>query len=284
MSPDPGERDRVPAAQRRPSGRIRHTQWTSENSHPNHLSGAPAHSTGSPSQRPPRTTAAGSIQPAGGFTSKPALTRANYFGRSSDTQGMTPPRSDAEIIAASVAEPERFGEIFDRHNADIYSFVRQRSGDQAADELLADVFVAAFVVRMGYRPHHPTCRPWLYGIASNLVVDRHRADMRTARTLRAVQALTPSTDPGSDHPCDTQMPPELTRALLKLRAQDREVLVLYAWADLDYSEISTALEIPVGTVRSRLHRARSTVRRSLGLPGDSPTITSSLSRGETHVP
>jgi RNA polymerase sigma-70 factor (ECF subfamily) len=178
--------------------------------------------------------------------------------------------SDAQIIAASRVEPLVFGVVFDRHYDAVHRYLARRVGSDLADDLAAETFTTAFEVRRRYDTAHPDARPWLFGIATNLVRHRRRGE---ARRLRAYARLDRPADPdggfgGVEARLDAgRAGPAIADALNRLSAGDRDVLLLFAWADLHYEEIAVALRIPVGTVRSRLHRARRRVRELLGDSG-----------------
>ena len=82
---------------------------------------------------------------------------------------------DAAVIESSWREPEQFATLFDRHAPHIYRYLARRAGRQVADDLVAETFLAAFAKRDRYDLGHPDARPWLYGIATNLV-GQHRRD------------------------------------------------------------------------------------------------------------
>lgn len=177
-----------------------------------------------------------------------------------------PDEDDAAIIAASRRRPERFAAIFDRHAGHIQRYLIRRLGRQVADDLVAETFLVAFGKRASYDTARPDARPWLYGIATNLVRQHQRAEIREYR-LRAGMAPEPDLDGHADRVA-AQVTAEaahrlLAAALAELAEGDREVLLLIAWEDLSYEEVAEALAIPVGTVRSRLHRARRLVRAEL---------------------
>lgn len=179
---------------------------------------------------------------------------------------------DATIVAQSRQVPERFAVLFDRYAPEIHRYVARRLGATAADDVVADTFLAAFRQRDRYDPARGSARPWLYGIATN-VVGRHRRS--EARLYRALART--GVDPVVTNHADgvvakvvaagTQR--QLAAALRRLSRGDRDVLLLVAWGDFSYEEVAAALGIPVGTVRSRLHRARRKVRDALG--GVDPT-------------
>ena len=182
---------------------------------------------------------------------------------------------DATLIEQSWHEPDAFAELYDRHAAHIHRYVTRRLGDDVSDDVVAETFLAAFQRRRRYDLSRPDARPWLYGIAANLIGKHRRAEMRMLRAFARTGA-----DPVAETYADqvdarvsaAAAQRELAAALAGLSAGDREVLLLIAWADLSYEEAAAALGIPVGTVRSRLHRARRTVREALG--GQDPTVTS----------
>jgi RNA polymerase sigma-70 factor (ECF subfamily) len=172
--------------------------------------------------------------------------------------------SDAVVIAASVDAPERFGVLFDRHATAMYRYFVRRVGPDTADSLLGELFRVAFERRATYDCAHANARPWLYGIATRLLAHHHRSE---ARRLRATARLVAAMDRESD-PTDQLLGaidaralwPVIAEALTKLPEAERDVLFLYAWEDLSYQDIAAALGVPVGTVRSRLNRARRRMR------------------------
>jgi len=181
---------------------------------------------------------------------------------------MHPPSAedDAAVIEGSMRRPERFAVIFDRHAAHIQRYLTRRLGRQVADDLVAETFLVAFGRRAGYDQARPDARPWLYGIATNLARQHQRTEVREYR-LRASVGPDPDQDGHADRVAAqvtaAAMHRILAAALAELSDGDRDVLLLIAWEDLSYDEVAEALAIPVGTVRSRLHRARRLVRAAL---------------------
>jgi RNA polymerase sigma factor (sigma-70 family) len=174
---------------------------------------------------------------------------------------------DAAVIESSWREPERFAALFDRHAPHIYRYLARRAGRQVADDLVAETFLAAFAKRDRYDLSHPDARPWLYGIATNLVGQHRRDQARQDRITQAAAAAEPEVPGHADRVAADvtaqAMRTLLAEALAVLSAGDRDVLLLIAWEQLTYAEVSRALAIPVGTVQSRLHRARTKVRQVL---------------------
>jgi RNA polymerase sigma-70 factor (ECF subfamily) len=183
-------------------------------------------------------------------------------------------RSDAEILAHSSAQPEGFGVIFDRHFATIHRYLERRIGRDGADELAGEVFRIAFEERLRFRPVHDGALPWLYGLATNLMLKRWRGERRHLRALARLQGGSRADGDvldGVDSRIEAQaVRAPLLEALASLPEGDRDVVVLIAWEDFSYEEVAAALEIPVGTVRSRLNRARQTLRELLGEIGNEP--------------
>jgi RNA polymerase sigma factor (sigma-70 family) len=173
---------------------------------------------------------------------------------------------DAAVIESSWREPERFAVLFDRHAPHIHRYVARRAGRQVADDLVAETFLAAFAKRDRYDLSHSDARPWLYGIATNLVGQHRRDEVRQYR-IRQAAADEPEV-PGHAERVAADVTAQAMRTLLAealaaLSAGDRDVLLLIAWEQLTYQEVSRALAIPVGTVQSRLHRARTKIRQVL---------------------
>ncbi|MGN0064341.1 MAG: RNA polymerase sigma factor [Nocardioides sp.] len=145
--------------------------------------------------------------------------------------------TDAEVLDLARERPEQLGILFDRYAPELLRHLTRRVGAADAEDVLADVFVVALERRESYDPSAPSARPWLYGIATNLLHRRRRAQ---ARHLRALARMSP---------------------------EDRDVVLLVAWGDLSQPEVAAALGIPAGTVKSRLHRARRVLRAHLAADG-----------------
>ncbi len=174
------------------------------------------------------------------------------------------PESDAALIVASLDDTGAFGAIFDRHATVLFRYLVRRVDVNDAEGLLGEVFRVAFEKRDTYDCMQPNARPWLYGIATNLVAHHRRSEARriqaTARLLaRDRHALDPA-DQLVTAVDAMQLWPHVAEAVAGLPAEERDALVLYAWEELSYEEIARALDIPVGTVRSRLNRARMSLR------------------------
>jgi RNA polymerase sigma factor (sigma-70 family) len=184
--------------------------------------------------------------------------------------------SDGDAIASSRSGPEWFAVIFDRHFDAIHGYLQRRVGLAVAEDLAAETFLVAFRRRTSYDIGRPDARPWLFGIAANLLRHHRRAEHRRLRAFArtGIDPLFDEVEKAQDRVDSAALGPHLARALARLSSKDREVLLLYAWAELSYEEIAEALAVPVGTVRSRLARARRKVRELLPasgqLPGEGP--------------
>jgi RNA polymerase sigma-70 factor, ECF subfamily len=179
------------------------------------------------------------------------------------TEPDTLPDLDALVIESSLRDPDRFAAIFDRHYADIHGYASRRLGASLADDVAAETFLIAFDRRRRYDLAQLSARPWLYGIASNLIARHHRAEMRQYRALARV-GVPESVDDDADGRIDAvAQRARLAAALLDIAERDREVLLLVAWAQLSCEEAARALGIPAATARSRLHRARRKTRAAL---------------------
>jgi RNA polymerase sigma factor (sigma-70 family) len=149
---------------------------------------------------------------------------------------------------------EAFEELFEREFGSVYGYLARRVGPELGRDLAAETFTRAFAGRKRYDPARGDARPWLHGIANNLLRRHYRDEERRLRALARLDARREDTPPEE---------PRLAEALATLPPEERDVLLLFAWADLAYAEIASVLEVPVGTVRSRLHRARAHVRAAL---------------------
>ncbi|MEV0614874.1 RNA polymerase sigma factor [Nonomuraea sp. NPDC050404] len=173
--------------------------------------------------------------------------------------------ADTDLIRRSWREPEAFAVLFDRHAPALHRYAARRLGPDSADDVVSEVFLAAFEHRQRYRLDQADARPWLYGIASNVIGKRRRAELSRYRAY--VRGGVDPVEIGGglveEGVGTLAVNRPLVAALAGLRAGDRDALLLVAWVGLTYEEVAAALDIPVGTVRSRLNRARKKVRQAL---------------------
>src|SRR5262245_49741130 len=179
---------------------------------------------------------------------------------------------DAAIIAESLADPERFAVLYDRYAGQLYRYAGRRLGHADAEDMVAATFLAAFRARSRFDTARLDARPWLFGILTKELAKQHRKERARLRAI--ARACTEASDAGhaeavADDVTAWAARQQLAKALAVLAPADRSVLLLIAWCDLTYEEVAQALAIPIGTVRSRLNRARRKVREALG--GNDPT-------------
>jgi RNA polymerase sigma factor (sigma-70 family) len=189
-------------------------------------------------------------------------------------------RSDSEPDDAALLR-ENFAALFDRHAPYIHRYLARRLGDQTADDLVAETFLTAFRRRGSFRPDQRDARPWLYGIATRLVAQHRRDEVRRLRLHRVVPAELDTSCHADRVAADVTaaaLRDVLTSAMADLADGDRDVLLLIVQEELTYEQVADALDIPVGTVRSRLHRARTVLRAALG--GSNPL--NSTAEGVRH--
>jgi len=158
--------------------------------------------------------------------------------------------SDAAIIQESRSQPESFAEIVDRYYAPIYDYAARRLGQSLGDDVAAETFLIAFTQRKRYDLARADARPWLFGIASNLVSRQHRAEARRYKAM--ARSSMAEVDGGHAELTDARIDAQsqrtqLASALARIRAEDRDVLLLVAWAGLTSSEAGEALGIPAGS-------------------------------------
>jgi RNA polymerase sigma factor (sigma-70 family) len=178
--------------------------------------------------------------------------------------------SDAELIQSSFNDARAFAVIFDRHFRAIFRFMRGRVGRQLAEDLASETFVVAFARRASYDLSRADARPWLYGIAVNLLREHRRAEERRLRAYARV----PADHGAASDELGEYLAPSVSAALLELSHEERNLILLLTWADLTYEQLADALDLPVGTIRSRVSRVRSKLRDRLA-----PVEASTEARG-----
>lgn len=178
--------------------------------------------------------------------------------------------SDGDLIAESVTRPDLFEAIFERHHRSVLRFAMGRVGYSDASDVAAETFVRAFDRRSRFKTDRESALPWLFGIAANIMRERARRRVRRARAFeRAASATIDAEVAGHfdreavDRVDAAARTEELQQALEALTDDEYQVLMLLAIGDMTYSDIATHLNIPIGTVRSRIHRARAKARELL---------------------
>ena len=161
-------------------------------------------------------------------------------------------------------DPAAFGQAFDDHAGAVYRHaVRTDGNTSGAEDVVSLTFLEAWRIRGTLRPEGDGLRPWLLGIATNVL----RNKRRSARRHRAAMLRMPARGSIPDFADevvarmhDADQLAAAVAALRRLRRTEREVFLLCVWSQLDYAAAAEALGIPVGTVRSRLSRARARLR------------------------
>jgi RNA polymerase sigma-70 factor (ECF subfamily) len=175
--------------------------------------------------------------------------------------------TDGDEVRASVLEPGRFGLLFDRHFPAIHRYLHRRVGPELALDLASETFTVAFARRETFNPAQGDVRQWLFGIAANLLRNHRRAERRQllAYARSGIDPIMEHAFDEAEERIDAQaVGPAIARALWALTEGERDALLLHAWAGLAYEEIARALDVPLGTVRSRLSRGRRKIRELLG--------------------
>jgi len=173
--------------------------------------------------------------------------------------------TDAELMRQLEAgQVGALGELYDRYRAPLRSFIARATGDaHDVDDLVHATFLAAAKSAQRY-DGRASCRPWLIGIAAQLLRRRRRAVGRFATVLAALQG---TLQPASDPRPALQARSDVERALAALSEPKRITLLMAEVEGLSCDEIARALEIPVGTVWTRLHAARRELRQAVDIEG-----------------
>jgi RNA polymerase sigma factor (sigma-70 family) len=169
--------------------------------------------------------------------------------------------SDSEVIRRSMSSPVSFGELFDRHFQQIFQFCARRIGPSLAEDVAGETFRRAFEARGRYDDSYIDARPWLFGIARNIMRNDARRAVREAAAYKRLSTFDTS---NGDDPAELAVGvvaaredlARLREALLAMDAEDLEPLLLHVWDRLSYEQVAQVIGVPVGTVRSRIHRIR----------------------------
>ena len=166
------------------------------------------------------------------------------------------------MISRSLDEPEAFGLIYDRHAAIVLRFLGRRVGAAVAEGLAGELFRIAFERRKTFDASRASALPWLYGIGSNLLLKHRRGEARRLRaSARIAAALEAADGRAGARVLDARVLLSRVAGVIEaLRDVEREALLLFAWEELSYQSVAEALDLPIGTVRSRLNRARAHLR------------------------
>jgi len=186
---------------------------------------------------------------------------------------------DEELLARAVDDPHAFGGVYERYGLSVRRYVVRRVGDGLGDDIASEVFARAFRARSRYRAEHDSALPWLLGIANHVIADHRRLERRRLAALERVARHTPRV---VEHR-DAGLAPELVAALRALPSVERDTLLLVVWGELTQEEAAVALGVPVGTVSSRITRARKRLMESSLGSAPSAGVTELRSHGEPHA-
>jgi RNA polymerase sigma factor (sigma-70 family) len=168
-------------------------------------------------------------------------------------------RSDAELLRQSIGDSNAFAELYRRHRSSVARYIARRLGAEMCEDVTAEVFIRAFGGRAGYVPERDSALPWLLGIANHVIGDHRRVEARRLAALsRAV--VGPRSVPA---PEIRAVAPDVVDELRRLPKHQRDTLLLVVWGELSYEEAASGLGVPIGTVRSRIARARTRLARAL---------------------
>ena len=205
-------------------------------------------------------------------------TSATDLGRTSDVEGMDYLLTDAELLQRSCLDRGAFGALYERHGLAVRRYVVRRVGVDDGEDLAAEVFIRAFRARSRYRAERDTALPWLLGVANHVIGDHRRIERRRLATLERllIEGEELATSP------DVGLTLEVVRALRRLPVADRDTLLLLVWGELSRDEVATGLGVPVGTVNSRIARARKRLATDLA-PLRQPAPAELRLNGEGNV-
>ncbi|MDP9864269.1 MULTISPECIES: RNA polymerase sigma factor [Streptosporangium] len=167
--------------------------------------------------------------------------------------------SEAELVDRFRRDPELFTAVYDRYFRDIYLYAAGRLDVQVGEDIAAETFCVAFRDRERFDPGRGGLRPWLFGIATNLMARHRRKEARHYRAL-ARAGDEPVADSHENRVLNSvaaeRMKPQLAKALAALNRGERDVVTLVSLGQLSHQEVAEALGVSYGTVGSRLSRAR----------------------------
>jgi RNA polymerase sigma-70 factor, ECF subfamily len=178
------------------------------------------------------------------------------------------PSQSGQTLRARVraGDPDAFDELFDEHASAVYNQgYRLTLNWSSAEEVVSLTFLEAWRLRAGVEEAGGSLRPWLLGISLNVVRNLNRAARRYQAAMSRIPRVRPVPDFADDLAGRLDDAAELRRVLAALdglRPGERDVIVLCVWSGLDYAAAAKALGVPIGTVRSRLSRARDKLKRT----------------------
>jgi RNA polymerase sigma factor (sigma-70 family) len=188
-------------------------------------------------------------------------------------------RSRSTSQVSRSREADAFGDLFDRHAQAVFAFCARRTADLSlAEDLTSIVFLEAWRHReRTVLASAPDALPWLLGVANNVVRNAARSRRRHRAALERLPRPSNATnteEEALDRADTERRMREALAAMANLSKGERDVVILVLWSGLSYDEAAKTLSLPIGTVRSRLSRARTKLQTSI--PHLSPTLKESL--------
>lgn len=177
--------------------------------------------------------------------------------------------SSPELVPDHPLSTHRFEILYEKHVNGLYTYLNRRIGPDLAEELTAQSFAEAWAGRDRFDPERGAFSSWLYGIALNLLRRHRRTEAARLRAFGRIGIDPPATIDESavvGRIAAVDGWPAVALALTQLDDQDRDIVTLFVWERFSYDQISVALDIPVGTVKSRMSRARTRIAVQLAQP------------------
>jgi RNA polymerase sigma factor (sigma-70 family) len=162
----------------------------------------------------------------------------------------------------SIVDPSRFEPLVAAYGPALHAYLARRA-PAAADDLLAEVWLAAFRARRTFDPGQGSVRGWLFGVARNVMYAHWRRE--AARKPTARETADDGWDAVDARLDAAALATAMRSALAELPATERELLLLVAWEQLTPTEAAQAVGITAITARTRLHRARARMRSHLAI-------------------
>lgn len=166
-----------------------------------------------------------------------------------------------EVMGRQLQSPDSVATVavrswFDLHAHELARYLARRLGPDQVEDALSDIFERALTSHSRFATRDVGPRPWLYGIAVRVIQEQRRAQHKRLQLLQRVAATGEFSSTDALPSDTTAVDPELMRRVRSLPKHQRETLLLMAWGELSYEECAVALDVSIGTVRSRISRAR----------------------------